>query len=56
MNPHQLVPTVRVTSSQAGGAPATVWESNTIVRYLTMRYGPALHGGSAEGLAAASGW
>lgn len=52
LNPHQMIPTLRDELHDG----TVVWESNTIVRYLSSKFGPALHGGSAEGMAVASGW
>lgn len=35
----------------------SIWESNTIVRYLAQKYGPSLlYDGTAEGMAEASSW
>ena len=51
MNPHQMVPTLRC---QSGADSELIWESNTIVRFLAARFGPELHGGTAEGMARGS--
>lgn len=50
MNPMGKIPTI-----DDGGF--TLWESNTIVRYLAMKYAPELmYGGSIETFALASRW
>src|SRR5262245_30609888 len=50
MNPNGTVPTI-----DDGGF--TLWESNTIVRYLAMKYAPELmYGGNIETFALASRW
>jgi hypothetical protein len=54
MNPHHQIPTLRV--EQDYGAASVIWESNTIVRFLASKYGPRLHGGTPEALAAGSMW
>eukprot|EP01065_Artemidia_motanka_P000892 TRINITY_DN10415_c0_g1_i1.p1 TRINITY_DN10415_c0_g1~~TRINITY_DN10415_c0_g1_i1.p1 ORF type:complete len:260 (+),score=54.53 TRINITY_DN10415_c0_g1_i1:78-857(+) len=54
MNPHRTVPTIR--DPNAAGGVVALWESNTIVRYLAMKYGPSLHLGSVEGVSRCSMW
>lgn len=50
--PRRMIPVL--VDPQAG---VSVWESNTIVRFLAQKYGPTpLYDGSAEGMAEASSW
>ncbi|MBP6819679.1 MAG: glutathione S-transferase [Ferrovibrio sp.] len=53
LNPNRLVPSIQDDPETPGGAPVTIWESNSITRYLAARYGagtlwPALPGQRSE--------
>jgi len=55
MNPHRLIPTLK-DCRHGDDNPVVVFESHSIVRYLSMEHGPHLYGNTAAGLARASMW